>query len=111
MWEIQLKAGSHREAAEEADRLQRAESPFAKTFEVMDDNGDFQPIAVEPPQPDPEQVELEAAYRDVALAAYDGGDEMVIAPDAKVELVDDGAWVTAQVFVSDADAGIEEYDE
>lgn len=111
MWEVQLKAGSHREAAEQADRLQRAESPHAKTFEVMDDNGAFQPVAVDPPQPDPEQAELEAGYREAAFAAYGGDAELMIAVDAGVELVDDGAWVTAKVFVSDADAGIEVYDE
>lgn len=112
LWEETFEAESHRQAAEYADAYQRRTGPGQpKTFEVIDDHGEFKPIALDPPAPDPEQAELEASYRTVLMEAYDGDDEVQLDELSDVEVVDTGAWVTLRRFVSDYEAGVEAYDE
>jgi hypothetical protein len=45
--------------------------------------------------PEAKAREREAAYR----SAVDTDDDLQVAPDAAVEIVDDGAWVTARIWV------------
>ena len=51
--------------------------------------------------------DMEAKAREVAKELYEN-EECVIYDDDPVEFVDDGVWVTAQLWVSNEDVGIED---
>lgn len=110
MWEEVIQADSFRDAAEKADKMQRQLGGPSKKFEITDDKGQFEPVAMNAPPVDEEQAALEAAYRDAAgdkYAASSNGD-IDIEQNAAVSMSEDGAFVQAWVWVSDADAGVEE---
>jgi hypothetical protein len=88
--------------------MQRRQGGPAKKFEIVDDHGKLEPVALNAPPVDAEQQALEDTYREYARDRYaaPSNDDIEVDADAKVSMNDDGAFVQAWVYVSDYDCGI-----